>query len=327
MPRIFVTRRLPGAALDALKADFEMTINVEDRVLSRDELLSGVKGMDGLLCLLTDHVDAGVMDAAGPNLKAISNYAVGFNNVDVAEATRRGIMVTNTPGVLTEATADMAWTLLFAAARRVAEGDRLTRAGGFKGWSPTMLLGVDIRRKTLGLIGLGRIGEAMVKPARGFDMNVVYYDVTRRTPAAEAELGVTYLHLPELLAKADFVSIHVPLLPETRHLIGERALHEMKDTAILINTSRGPVVDECALVKALRDGWIAGAGLDVYEDEPKLAPGLAECERAVLAPHIASATLETRSRMAVIAVDNLLAGLAGRRPSNLVNPEVISNKY
>lgn len=323
MPRIFVTRRLPGTALDALKADYVLAVNEEDRVLTRGELLDGVRGADGLLCLLTDTIDAAVMEAAGPELKVISNYAVGFNNIDVAEATRRRIMVTNTPGVLTEATADMAWTLLFAAARRVVEGDRLTRSGGFTGWSPTMLLGMDIRRKTLGLVGLGRIGEAMVKPARGFEMNVVYFDITRRSPAAEAELGVTYLPLPELLAKSDFVSIHVPLLPETRHLIDEAALRAMKNTAVLINTSRGPVVDERALVKALQEGWIAGAGLDVYEDEPALAPGLAACERAVLAPHIASATLETRSKMAVMAVDNLLAGLEGRRPANLVNHEIL----
>lgn len=318
--RILVTRRLPGNALDRL-SPYDVVLNRHDRAMTREEILAGAAGAIGLLCLLTDKIDAAVMDAAGRGLRVISNYAVGYNNIDVAEATRRGILVTNTPGVLTEATADMAWALLLAAARRVAEGDRLTRAGRFTGWDPNLLLGADIRRKTLGLIGLGRIGEEMVKPARGFEMDVVYYDVTRRSAAAEAELGVTYLPLPELLARADFVSLHVPLLPETRHLLDEQALRSMKPTAVLVNTSRGAVVDERALVKALREGWIAGAGLDVYEDEPALAAGLTECENAVLAPHIASATRGTRLRMAEMAVDNLLAGLAGNRPAHLVNRE------
>lgn len=318
--RILITRMLPGDALDRLTG-YKIVLHREDRAISRTELLEAIHGADGLLCLLTDTIDEEVMAAAGPDLKVIANYAVGYNNIDVAAATRRGIMVTNTPGVLTEATADMAWALLFAAARRVAEGDRLTRAGLFEGWSPTLLLGADIRRRTLGLVGLGRIGEAMVRPAQGFEMRVVYYDPQRRSPEDEAALGVAYLPLAELLAKADFVSIHVPLLPETRHLLDEEAFRSMKKTAILVNTSRGPVLDERALVKALREGWIAGAGLDVFEDEPRLAPGLAECERVVLAPHIASATWETRTRMAAMAVENLLAGLEGRRPANLVNPE------
>jgi len=322
--RVLVTRNLPGTALETLKARVEVVANEEDRTLTREELLTLCAGMDGILCLLTDTIDAAVMEAAGPQLTVISNYAVGYNNIDVAEATRRGIMVTNTPGVLTEATADMAWALLFAAARRVVEGDRLTRSGGFTGWSPTLLLGAEIRRRTLGLIGLGRIGEAMVKPAHGFAMRVVYYDIKRRPPAEEEALGVTYLPLPELLAVADFISVHVPLLPETHHLIDEAALRRMKPTAILINTSRGPVVDEQALVRALREGWIAGCGLDVFEDEPRLAPGLADCPNAVLTPHIASATLATRSKMAEMAVENLLAALEGQRPPNLVNPEVLA---
>lgn len=321
MARVFVTRNLPGRALERLGSDFAVAINEEDRVLTREELLARVPGIDGLLCLLTDTIDAAVMEAAGPGLKVIGNYAVGYNNIDLAEATRRGIVVTNTPGALTEATADMAWALLFAAARRVVEGDRLTRAGEFKGWGPSMLLGADIRRRTLGLIGLGRIGEAMVAPAHGFGMQVIYHDINRRRPEDEERLGVKYSPLPRLLAAADFVSVHVPLLPETRHLLDEQALRSMKSTAILVNTSRGPVLDEHALVKALQSGWIAGAGLDVYENEPCLAPGLADCARAVLAPHIASATRETRSRMAEMAVDDLMAALAGRRPENLVNPE------
>ena len=324
--RVLVTRNLPGPALEVLKARAEVRFNEEDRALSHEELLALSAGIDGILCLLTDTIDAAVMEAAGPGLAVISNYAVGYDNIDVVEATRRGIMVTIPPGVLTEATSDMAWAILFAAARRVVEGDRLTRSGVFAGWSPTLLLGAEIRRRTLGLIGLGRIGEAMVKPAHGFEMRVVYYDIKRRPPAEEEALGITYLPLPELLAVSDFVSIHVPLLPETRHLIDEAALRRMKPTAILINTSRGPVVDEKALVRALRQGWIAGCGLDVYEDEPRLAPGLADCPNAVLTPHIASATLETRSRMAEMVVENLLAALDGRRPPNLVNPEVLRGR-
>ena len=323
---VLVTRNLPGPALEVLKAQVEVRLNEEDRALAREELLALSADVDGILCLLSDRIDTELMEAAGPRLAVVSNYAVGYDNIDVTEATRRGIMVTNTPGVLTEATADMAWALLFAAARRVVEGDRLTRSGGFTGWSPTMLLGAEIRHRTLGLIGLGRIGEAMVKPAHGFEMRVVYYDAKRRPPAEEEALGIEYLPLPDLLAVSDFVSIHVPLLLETRHLIDEAALRSMKRTAILINTSRGPVLDEKALVRALREGWIAGCGLDVYEDEPRLTPGLADCPNAVLTPHIASATLETRTRMAEMAVENLLAGLAGRRPPNLVNPQVLAER-
>jgi glyoxylate reductase len=320
MPRVLVTRPIPGNALTRLGERCAVDLGQADHNMPRSELLRRVAGIDGLLCMLADRIDAELMDAAGPSLKAVSNYAVGYNNIDVAEATRRGIIVTNTPGVLTEATADMAWALLFAAARRVAEGDRLTRSGGFTGWTPTMLLGAEIRRRTLGLIGLGRIGEAMIAPAHGFGMKVIYYDPRRRSAEDEALLGIAFAPLSDLLARADFVSVHVPLTGETRHLLDEGALRRMKQTAILVNTSRGPVVDEKALVKALQEGWIAGAGLDVYEEEPKLAPGLAECERAVLAPHLGSATLETRSRMAELAVDNLLAALEGRRPEGTLTP-------
>jgi glyoxylate reductase len=319
MKRVYVTRALPGNALERLAA-FDVSVHKEDRAPAREEILAGLAGgVDGLLCLLTDAVDAGLMDAAGSRLKVISNYAVGFNNIDVAEATRRGIIVTNTPGALSEATADLAWALLFAAARRVAEGDRFTRAGRFTGWGPSLLLGADIRRKTLGLIGLGRIGQAMVKPALGFEMRVVYHDIVRGEEAVEAELGVSYLPLPDLLDQADFISLHVPLLPETRHLIDASALRAMKPTAVLVNTSRGPIIDEAALVRALNEGWIAGAGLDVYEAEPALAHGLVECERAVLAPHIASATWETRTKMAEMAVEAVLDVLAGRNPRHRVN--------
>ena len=275
----------------------EVFVNTEDRVLSKGEIIERLKGMDGMVCLLTDAIDGEIMDAE-PNLKVISNYAVGFNNIDVDAATERGIPVTNTPGVLTETTADFAWALLMAIARRVVEADKFTREGKFKGWRPQLLLGSDVYGKTIGIVGMGRIGQAMARRARGFDMNILYYDEYRPDPEVEKELGPTYVPFDELLQKADYVSIHVPLMESTHHLIGERELKLMKKTAYLINSARGPIVDEKALVKALQEKEIAGAGLDVFEDEPELAPGLAELDNVVLAPHIASATIETRSKMA-----------------------------
>ncbi|HQD39782.1 MAG: D-glycerate dehydrogenase [Firmicutes bacterium] len=321
MWKVFVTRRIPEPGLEMLREKCEVEVNPEDRVLTKEEIIEGVKGKDALLCLLTDDIDEEIMDA-NPNLKVISNYAVGFNNIKVEEATKRGLPVTNTPGVLTETTADMAWALLMAVGRRIVESDKFTRAGKFKGWGPMLLLGYDIYGKTLGLVGLGRIGEAMVKRAHGFDMKVLYYDANRRSPEDEKELGIEYRELDQLLAESDYVSLHVPLLPSTHHLIGERELGLMKKTGILINTARGPVVDEKALVKALQDGEIAGAGLDVYENEPALEPGLIDLDNVVLAPHTASATRETRTKMATMAAENLLAALEGKIPPNIVNPEV-----
>jgi glyoxylate reductase len=296
-------------------------VNEEDRVLSKAEIIEGVKGKDALLCLLTDEIDAEVLDS-NPGLKVVADYAVGYNNIDVEAATRRKIPVTNTPGVLTETTADFAWALLMSAARRVVESDRFTRAGLFKGWAPMLFLGCDVYAKTLGIVGFGRIGEAVSRRALGFSMEVLYYDDRRRDPDEEERLGVSYVPFAELLRRSDFISIHVPLLDSTRHMFGEAEFRAMKKTAILINTSRGPVVDERALVAALKARQIAGAGLDVYEDEPRLGPGLAELDNVVLAPHIASATVETRTRMAVMAAENVLAAIRGEVPPNIVNREV-----
>ncbi|HEY8497679.1 MAG TPA: D-glycerate dehydrogenase [Limnochordales bacterium] len=323
---IYVTRRLPEPGMSMLAAHGRVEVNPHDRPLTRAELLEAVRGRDGLVTLLTDTIDAEVMEAAGPRLRVISNYAVGFNNVDVREATRRRILVCNTPGVLTETTADLAWALLMAVARRVVEADAFVRAGRFEamgGWSPTLFLGTDVHGKTLGIVGFGRIGEAVARRARGFDMRVLYHDVRRRTPEEEARLGVEYRSLEALLQESDFVTLHVDLNASTRHLLNERTLALMKPTAYLINTSRGPVVDEAALVRALRERRIAGAGLDVFEDEPRLAPGLAELPNVVLLPHIASASTETRARMAEMAAANLIAALSGRRPPHVVNPEAL----
>jgi glyoxylate reductase len=320
-PKVYITRELPKKALDMISAECEMEVNPHDRVLTREELERAVQGIDGLLCLLTDRIDAELLDF-NPDLKVIANYAVGFNNIDVKACTERGIPVSNTPGVLTDTTADFAWTLLMATARRLVEADRFTRAGKYEGWGPMMFLGGDIYGQTLGVIGMGRIGQAFAKRACGFDMKVIYYDAFHLTPEKEKELNIEYRELDDLLKEADFVSIHVPLIPETRHLIGERELKMMKETAYLINTARGPIIDEKALVEALKNKEIAGAGLDVYENEPELAPGLVELENVILAPHIASASIETRTKMAVMAAENLLAGLKGETMPNIVNPEV-----
>ncbi|HID55069.1 TPA: D-glycerate dehydrogenase [Candidatus Poribacteria bacterium] len=320
--KVYVTRKLPQPAIDMLEERFEVEIYPEDRAIPREVLMEKVRGIDALLPLLTDKVDAEVMDSAGGSLKIIANYAVGYDNIDVEAATKRKIAVTNTPGVLTETTADMAWALMFAVARRVVEADKFTRAGKFKGWGPMMFLGGDVYGKTLGVVGVGRIGSAVAKRAKGFNMKVLYTDV-RRNEEIEREVGAKKVELDELLRESDFVTLHVPLMPSTRHLIGERELKLMKKTAYLINTSRGPVVDEKALVEALKEGDIAGAGLDVYEDEPDLAPGLADLDNVVLTPHIASASVETRTRMATLAAENIIAFFEGKRPPTIVNPEVL----
>ncbi|MBE3583356.1 MAG: D-glycerate dehydrogenase [Limnochordaceae bacterium] len=323
-PRVLCTRELPGPAMTRLRQETELTLNTLGRQLTPEELLAQVRGQEGLLTMLADPITRAVLEAGRPTLKVVSNYAVGFNNIDVAAATELGIAVTNTPGVLTETTADLAWALLLAVARRVVEGDHFQRAGRFKGWEPQLLLGLDVFGKTLGIVGMGRIGQAVVRRAHGFSMRVLYFSHHRLETDEEKILGVTYAPLPQLLAESDFVSVHVPLTPETHHLIGERELRSMKKTAILVNTARGPVIDETALVRALQEGWIAGAGLDVYENEPLMAPGLAEQSSAVLLPHLGSASRETREKMATMAVDDLLALLRGERPAHLVNPEVWS---
>ncbi|GFN22317.1 2-hydroxyacid dehydrogenase [Thermanaeromonas sp. C210] len=317
--KVYVTRPVPQPAIDLLAERCEVEVNPEDRVLSKGELIEKIKGRDGVFCLLTDKIDAEVMDAA-PGVKVFANMAVGYDNIDIPAATARGILVTNTPGVLTEATAEFAWALLFAVARRVVEADKFMRAGKYRAWGPMLMLGQEIHGKILGVIGGGRIGTAFARRAKGFDLKVLYTDV-RPNAQFEAETGGRFVDKDTLLRESDFVSIHVPLTPSTRHLIGERELKLMKKSAILINTSRGPVVDEAALVKALREGEIWGAGLDVFEREPEMVPGLAELDNVVVCPHIASATWETRTAMATMAARNLLAALEGQLPPQCVNPE------
>jgi len=319
---VYVTRRVPKPGIDLLRERCEVVnVNPEDRALTREELLEAVRERDGVLCLLTDRIDGEVMDAAR-GCKVFANYAVGYDNIDVPAATERGILITNTPGVLTDATADLAWALLFAAARRVAEGDRFVRAGKFTGWGPMMLLGGDVTGRTLGIIGAGRIGQAMARRSVGFGMTVLYTNPSPR-PELERETGARKVTLDELLRESDFVSIHCPLNHETHHLIGPRELELMKPTAYLINTARGPIVDERALVGALREKQIAGAGLDVYEDEPEPAAGLVELDNVVLLPHLGSASIQARTDMATMAARNLLAVLEGKRPPNPVNPQVL----
>lgn len=278
--------------------------------------------MDGLLCLLTDTIDKEVMDA-NSNLKIISNCAVGYNNIDIEKATKRKIMVTNTPGVLTDTTADLTWALLMSIARRIVEADKFTRKGKFSGWVPMLFLGSDVHHATLGIIGLGRIGRVVAKRAKGFEMRVLYTDVKRASREIEDELRVEFVSLDELFSSSDFVTIHVPLLPETRHLIGEKELRMMKKSAYLINVARGPLVDEKALVRSLKNKWIAGAALDVYEDEPDLAPGYLKLDNVIIVPHIGSASITTRTKMAMMAATNLVAGLNGKVLPNLLNKQIL----
>lgn len=324
--KVFVTRKILEEGLNMLKERYDVEVSDYDGVIPREMLLEKVKGVDALVSLLTDNIDAEVMGAAGPNLKIIANYAVGYNNIDVEEATKRGIMVTNTPGVLTETTADFAWTLLMAIARRVVEADRFVREGKFRGWEPMLLIGTDVHGATLGIVGFGRIGQAMARRALGFNMRVLYYDNARVDEQIEKELKATFVDLPTLLKESDFVTLHVPLTKETHHLIGEKELKMMKKDAYLINTARGPVVDEKALVKALKEGWIKGAALDVFENEPEVEPELLKLDNVVLAPHIASASYATRSKMSVMVAENVIKALSGEVPPNLVNPEVLKKK-
>jgi glyoxylate reductase len=321
--KVFITARLPREVLARIEKEHSVEAYGEDPPICREDLLKGVEGKDGLLCTITDRIDIEVFQRA-PGLKIIANNGVGFDHIDVEGATRRGIPVTNTPGVLTDATADIAFALLLAAARRINEGDMITRSGRFKFWAPLHFLGQEVSGKTLGLVGLGRIGKAVAKRAAGFDMKVIYYSRTRLQKDEEQKLGVCYAPLDTLLKESDFVSLHVPLSPETHHLIGERELAAMKSSACLINTARGPIVDEKSLVEALRQGRIRAAGLDVYENEPELSPGLAELDNVVLMPHSGSATIETRTRMALMAAENLLAGLGGLRPPNCINRDALS---
>ena len=324
-PSILISRVLPEEAVARARSRAEVDLHEADRPLGRAELIARLKGRQGLVCLITDAIDAPLL-AACPDLKVVANVAVGFNNIDVAEATKRGVVVTNTPDVLTETTADFAWTLLMATARRVVEADRYVREGKFTQWEFMLLLGGDIHGKTLGIIGFGRIGRAMSRRARGFDMRVLYQDAVAADPATELELRATRTDTATLLRESDFVTLHTPLLPETRHLINAQSLKTMKKTAYLVNASRGPVVDEAALAQALKEGWIAGAGIDVFEREPEVHPALMGLPNAVLAPHIASASSDTRLKMANLAVDNCLAVLEGKTPPTPVNPEALANR-
>jgi lactate dehydrogenase-like 2-hydroxyacid dehydrogenase len=319
--KVYVTRMLPGTALDDLRAQCDIEVNPRDENLPREELLRNVQGKDGIITLLTDRIDQEVIEAGSrsdPPLRVIANYAVGYDNIDVACATEHSIFVSNTPDVLTDTTADLAWALMLSIARRIPEAERYARAGKFQGWSPTLFLGGDIYGKTLGIVGAGRIGEAVAIRSIGFRMRVLYTDV-RPNHEIERAVGAEKVDMDTLLRESDFISIHVPLIPETQHLMGARSLIMMKPTAYLINTSRGPVIDEAALARALRKKVIAGAALDVFEYEPQIAAELLEIDNVIIVPHIASASIETRSRMATMAAENVLAALSGKTPPNAVN--------
>lgn len=320
-PRVLITRQMPEAALAVVRDACEIQYDASDRQLTAAELKQAVSGKDGLLCVVTDRVDDAVL-ASSPTLKVVSTVAVGYDHIDVAAATARGVAVANTPGVLTESSADLAWGLLFSIARRIAEGDRYIRAGKWREWKLMLMAGHDVYEQTLGIVGMGRIGQAVARRARGCGMRILYHNRQRLDASIEAELGAVWVALPELLERADFVSLHMPLSSETTHFIGEAELRSMKSTAYLINTARGAVVDERALIQALQEGWIAGAALDVFEQEPEVPLALCELENVVLVPHIGSASVATRTRMAVMAAENLTAVLRGERPPHVVNPEV-----
>jgi glyoxylate reductase len=317
MPRVFVSSALPGDALEHLAREHTVVVGRGQAGVAGDDFLSHAATFDAIVSLFSDRVDAALLDRA-PRLRVVANYAVGHDNVDVAACAARGVTVTNTPGVLTEATADLAFGLLLATARRIAEGDRLVRRGDFRGLTPSFLLGARVHGATLGIVGLGRIGQAMARRARGFAMHVVYAGRRRAPPDVERALAATHLPIDDLFSQADFVSLHCPLTPDTRHLVNGARLARMKPGAVLVNTTRGPVVDEGALAAALASGPVGGAGLDVYEDEPRVHADLLRLENVVLAPHLGSADRPTREAMARIAVDNVLAVLAGRDPPNPV---------
>jgi glyoxylate reductase len=321
-PKVLLTRRLPAEGMKLLNQYFDLEVNPLDEVMPRSQLAKSIQDKEGLVCLLTDDIDSEIIQKA-PNLRIVANYAVGFNNIELTAVNKRKIPVTNTPDVLTEATADLTMGLLLSVARRIVEGDSFVRAERFRGWAPELLLGSDVHRKTLGIIGMGRIGQAVARRAHGFGMAVLYYDKKRLPEDLEKTMDIKYREVMQLLGESDFVSIHAPLTDDTRHLISDAELKVMKRTAYLINVARGAIVDEEALVKALRNGDIAGCGLDVYENEPVVTPELLEMPNAVLAPHIGSASLEARTKMALLVVENLVAVLIdNERPPDVVNPEI-----
>lgn len=320
-PRVFVARRIPDEGLDLVRSACEMDLWEDELPPPRDELLRRVAGVDGVLTLLTDRVDDEFLEIAGPGLRVVSNYAVGFDNIDVAACARRGIPVGNTPGVLTDTTADLAFALLMAAARRLPEGDRFVRAGSWKTWGPLLLLGPDVHGSTIGIVGFGRIGQAVARRAQGFGMEILYHDLAELPASVTEPLGATYLPLEQLLPRADFVTLHVNLSEVTRHLINAETLAMMKRTAVLVNTSRGPVVDQAALATALRDGMIWAAALDVTDPEPiPMTDPLVGLDNCLIVPHIASASRATRGKMAAMAAANLVAGVRGEPLPTAVPP-------
>ncbi len=322
---IFVTRKIPDIGIKKLKERYDVEISSKPRNLTKEELMEGVKGKDALLSLLTDTIDEDIIDA-GKDLKVISNYAVGYDNIDVEAATERGIAVTNTPGVLTEATAEIAWALMMAVARNVVQGDEFVRKDRFEGWDPTLMIGHELHGKTLGIVGMGNIGSKVAEISQSFQMDVIYYNRSRNQKV-EDEIGAEYVELDELLSRSDFVSLHVPLTEETEGMIGSEELKKMSEDSYLINTARGEVVDEEALVKTLKDGGIAGAGIDVYADEPHGAnPEYYDLENVVLTPHLGSASYRAREGMSVMAAENIIAILEGEEPENIVNPVVLKQK-
>src|SRR5580700_9136395 len=323
-PKVLATRPLFPAAQEILNAACEAEYWTKPERISKEQLFARIEDKEGLVCLLTEKINDEFLRAA-PKLRIAANVAVGFDNIDVEACTKRGVVATNTPGVLDETTADFAWTLMMSVARRLGEGEALARSGNWKGWDLDQLVGTDVWGKTLGIVGFGRIGRAMARRAIGFQMKVIYADAVRAPEAVEKELNAEYREMNGLLADSDFVSVHVPLLPETRRLFDAPRFSKMKPTAYLINTSRGAVVDEAALVHTLESGKIAGAALDVFENEPIIHPGLRR-PNVVLAPHIASASVETRTKMACMAAQNVVAMFTGQQPANILNPEVLKAK-
>ncbi len=320
--KVLVTRKIPEEGIKLLKNKYQVTVNNRDRPLARRELIRLLKGKDAVLCLLTDKMDKAVIKA-NPQLKIIANYAVGYDNIDVKAATGRGVIVTNVTAHISQAVAEHTVALMMSLARRIVESDKFVRAGKYKGWQPMLLLGSHLKGTTLGIVGLGHIGEAVAEIAgKGLGMRIIYYDI-RRDKNFEAKHNTKKVSLAQLLRTADYVTIHVPLFKSTRHLIGKKELGIMKKTAYLINTSRGPVIDERALVSALKKKQIAGAALDVYEKEPRLTPGLTKLDNTILTPHTGSATIEARKGMSVAAARNIMAALSGKRPADIVNPEVL----
>lgn len=324
--KVYVTREIPAAGIELLRQHAQVDVNESDVQLSQKELREKAGQYDAMLTLLTDRIGPEVLDAGKGRLEIVANVAVGYDNIDVPAATRDNIMVTNTPGVLTETTADFAWALLMGIARRVCESQAFLRAGKYHGWGMMLLLGRDVYGATLGLVGFGRIGQAVARRASGFNMRILYYDPVVQAENVAREVGAEQVDLDTLLSQSDFVSIHTPLTPDTHHLIDAAALQRMKRDAYLINTSRGPVVDEGALAEALRQGIIAGAALDVFEREPEVHPGLLDLDNVLITPHVASATVATRTRMATMAAENVIAAFADQRPPQLLNPEVLDRR-